>query len=142
MNFWGGKFCVGHLGERHPQKVPGILYIFTYFTRYLKSHFQTQLLKSDLQRSIQTPYKEDNCLFHDDIPLTAPSRQGSNDVRTLGDRGNIMEMDSDDNDNDDMVDDDEVESHNNDYDDDKEDTSMDIYHPSKQQYYFGPGAAV
>ena len=42
------------------------------------------------------------------------------------------EMDSGDNDNDVMVDDDddEVESHNNDDDDDKEDTSIDIYHPS------------
>ena len=87
----GGKFCVGW-GERQGGIIdPGATYIFTYFTRYLKAHFQTQL-KSTLQRSIHTPYKEDNCLFHDDIPLTTPSRRGSNDVRTctLGDRGNII----------------------------------------------------
>ena len=57
-------------GERHEK--PGVKHIFTYFTRYLKAHFQTQL-KSALQRSIHTPYNEDNCLFHDNIPLMTPS---------------------------------------------------------------------
>jgi hypothetical protein len=88
----GGKFALD--GEERGTTIePGAKHIFTYFTRYLKAHFQTQL-KSTLQRSIHTPYKEDNCLFHDDIPLTTPSRRGSNDVRTctLGDRGNIAVM--------------------------------------------------
>ena len=68
--------CVGFWGERHHMNFWGHLFahthIFTYFTRYLKAHFQTQL-KSALQRSIHTPYNEDNCLFHDNIPLMTPS---------------------------------------------------------------------
>ena len=68
--------CVGFWGERHHMNFWGHLFahthIFTYFTRYLKAHFQTQL-KSALQWSIHTPYNEDNCLFHDNIPLMTPS---------------------------------------------------------------------
>ena len=83
-------------GERGTTIDPGATHIFTYFTRYLKAHFQTQL-KSKIYVTTVNSYsiqKEDNCLFHDDIPLTTPSRRGSNDVRTctLGDRGNIAVM--------------------------------------------------
>ena len=60
----GRKFCVD-LGREAPKfLVPRILYIFTYFTRYLKAHFQTQL------NALQRQY-----------PLTTPSSKGSNDVR-------------------------------------------------------------
>ena len=120
-------------GERGTTIDPGATHIFTYFTRYLKAHFQTQL-KSKIYVTTVNSYSIQRG------QLLIPWRYSSHDTLKAGIkwcpylypwRSGEYCGDDDGFFNDDvMVDDDEVESHNNDDGNDKEDTSIDIYHPS------------
>ena len=120
-------------GERGTTIDPGATHIFTYFTRYLKAHFQTQL-KSKIYVTTVNSYSIQRG------QLLIPWRYSSHDTLKAGIkwcpylypwRSGEYCGDGDGFFNDDvMVDDDEVESHNNDDGNDKDDTSIDIYHPS------------
>ena len=120
-------------GERGTTIDPGATHIFTYFTRYLKAHFQTQL-KSKIYVTTVNSYSTQRG------QLLIPWRYSSHDTLKAGIKWcpylypwRLGEYCGDGYFNDDvmvMVDDDEVESHNNDDGNDKDDTSIDIYHPS------------